>query len=102
LHTALISPSPELPASLQRRIAEILETLGKLDRLVVRDPAAAKSLEGELQKIRREVQDIGRLLSHAATFYSGWASVLGAASSTYTPAGANVESPAPPQVLVEG
>ena len=94
---ALLAPSLDTlleAAPVLERSAEALSSLEAHVRRRVDDDTVLNScLRNELAGLRRSLDGIQSLISNAASFHAGWAGLVGACSTSYSPSGALVHAP---------
>ncbi len=92
LRGALLSPSPDeieqcLPGLVEAAaclgLVQQKLKLGEVEGLGAADPELGR----ELKALKNDLTAVRRLIEHGASFYQGWAKLLGSATAGYTPTG---------------
>ena len=91
-------------APVLERSAEALRMLERSVRCGTDVDAISRSrLRNEILGLRRSLDGVQALISNAASFHTGWAGLVGACATSYSPVGNPVYAPAEvSQMLVRG
>ena len=87
LRGALVSPSPEEIERFLPALVEAAACLGSVQHEIETSSTGVPELREELHALKSELALVQRLIEHGATFYQGWARLLGSATGGYTPSG---------------
>jgi hypothetical protein len=87
LRAALLSRSPEPIEECLPRLVEAVGCLSQMERQLRAECALDPESLKELKALKRDLRAVGKLIEHGAKFYQGWANLLSAATTGYTPAG---------------
>ncbi len=102
LRTALLLPSPEEIGRCVLALMEAVQCLGSVERELRERGGKHPELRSDLKALLNELRLVNQLIEHGAALCQGWATLLGAATAGYTPAGAAAPLTAPAAISVQG